>query len=228
MTLQALRRIPISTSFGSLWHLGLGADSVTDSQMVGGAIKAAGARSETAGFFVSVLFANVWQLIFTLLYLLYNSLLTRLIVAEHWSCFSLSRKALRVSIPKSFQRSSYVLSLPYRYGVVMTCVSILIHWLLSQSLFLFQTTGVDSSGKLVPRYNASRVGYAPLGIVFILILGGILVVGLALMGLKKYFLQLHFLRRCANYLSGFPRASMLCLSHQRAVPRSVQHAIDPP
>lgn len=47
------------------------------------------------------------------------------------------QKGLRVSgIPEGSQRSSYFLSLPYRVGVPLVALSALLHWLVSQTMFV--------------------------------------------------------------------------------------------
>lgn len=78
------------------------------------------------------------------------------------------------------QRSSYLLSLPLTYSITLTITLIILHWLVSQSLFVVQTIGFDTNGKMLdsPNFNGSAVGYAILPIVLATVVGSILVAGL--------------------------------------------------
>ncbi|KAK5064343.1 hypothetical protein LTR84_000176 [Exophiala bonariae] len=96
----------------------------------------------------TALVANIPQLIFSFLYVNLNSLVTCMWLASEWNDFSLERKSLRVSLPRAEQRSTYFLQLPYRVGVPLIIVSSLMHWLISESLFLAIVEIVDWEGGL--------------------------------------------------------------------------------
>lgn len=58
-------------------------------------------------------------------------------LAHEWSQYAVQRKGLRVSAqPRGAQRSTYFLSLPYRNAIPFIILSTLMHWLMSESLFL--------------------------------------------------------------------------------------------
>lgn len=78
----------------------------------------------------------MWQLFLSLLYMSINALLTCFCVENEWQSYALKRKTLRVSSPQGEQRSTYFLSLPWRYGLPLSAASVLLHWTLSQSMFL--------------------------------------------------------------------------------------------
>jgi len=81
--------------------------------------------------------ANTPQLILSLCYLVYNGLYTRMIAEFEWASFSTQYKSLRVSIPRGGrQRSTYRLQLPYRYSVPLIIISVLLHWLYSNCIYL--------------------------------------------------------------------------------------------
>ncbi|KAF9060494.1 hypothetical protein BDP27DRAFT_420498 [Rhodocollybia butyracea] len=77
----------------------------------------------------SVVLANLPQLIFSMIYLVFNSLCTKLFLALEWSSYAHSRKPLRVSDPHGEQRSTYFLNIPFRFGVPLMAYSSLLHWL---------------------------------------------------------------------------------------------------
>jgi hypothetical protein len=88
------------------------------------------------GFIASVMFANYWQVALSILYFAANSLLSCYSVSHEWSSFAKNKKFLRVSFPRGMQRSTYFISVPYRIGLPTLAASIILHWLLSQSMFL--------------------------------------------------------------------------------------------
>ncbi len=75
-----------------------------------------------------------------MLYLTYNGLLTCMLVNEEWSGYAKDRKTLRVSHPKGIQRSSYFISMPMKYGIPLMVANATLHWLVSQSMFVVNTT----------------------------------------------------------------------------------------
>ncbi|KAK8166579.1 hypothetical protein IWX90DRAFT_217317 [Phyllosticta citrichinensis] len=62
--------------------------------------------------------------------------ITSLLLADEWNRFLTTRKALRVSTPRSLQHSSYFLPLPLKYSVSLTVLNTLLHWLVSQCVFV--------------------------------------------------------------------------------------------
>lgn len=98
----------------------------------------------------SVLF-NAWmvnlpQVILSLCYLLLNGICTSMASAEEWNNMARTRKGLRVTRPQGKQRSTHFLQLPYKWAVPLIITSGVLHWLLSQSLFLVRIDVFDQSG----------------------------------------------------------------------------------
>jgi hypothetical protein len=89
----------------------------------------------------SVLLANVPQLILAFCYFAYNSILTRLEVEKEWNAYGKAYKPLRVSYPEGNQTSTYRLQLPYRYSLPLLIISTLLHWLVSNTLYVFVIEG---------------------------------------------------------------------------------------
>ncbi|KAE8316194.1 hypothetical protein BDV41DRAFT_574208 [Aspergillus transmontanensis] len=97
-------------------------------------------------FIALVLLVNSPPLVYSMLYFLSNGLLTNMLLAAEYNGYATQRKPLRVSWPKGQQRRTYYISLPYRYGFPLIIVSIVLHWLLSQSLFLVKINTLDVHG----------------------------------------------------------------------------------
>lgn len=151
-----------------------------------------------------VLLVNIPQLVLAVLYFMYNSTFTCMLAAAEWSRYGQHRKGLRVSSPTHAQRSTYWLQLPWSYGLPLAVISSVLHWLVSQSIFLVNFDvydprnnmydpknntstgdrfGNDNSGKIPS--SISDCGYSPPAIVCLLIVGGIIVLFLALHGLRR-------------------------------------------
>ncbi|PVI03995.1 hypothetical protein DM02DRAFT_669382 [Periconia macrospinosa] len=83
-----------------------------------------------------ILLANLPQAIISFVYLTYNALFTCMCANREWSRYAIKRAVLRVTIPSPTQRSSYFIQLPYIYSVPLLLASALLHWFISQSIFL--------------------------------------------------------------------------------------------
>ncbi|KAI6082383.1 hypothetical protein F4821DRAFT_216117 [Hypoxylon rubiginosum] len=139
----------------------------------------------TFTFAEGVLLANSPQILLSICYLAYNNMFTRLQMAREWSLFSESYQGLRVTDPKGDQYSTYRLQLPYKYSIPLIAISIFLHWLLSNTIYLFVslggyygTTGFIS-GDLVdpslPPNTAIAVGYSGKSLLAMLVVSCVLI-----------------------------------------------------
>lgn len=113
------------------------------------------------GLIQDVLVANSFQLALSTTYFLYNSLYTAQCAALEWASFACGkRKSLRVTWPRGLQQSTYYLQLPWRYGVPLTGLLILMHFLISQSIFLARLIYIDSEG-FESSMSFTDVGFSP-------------------------------------------------------------------
>ncbi|KAK3339648.1 hypothetical protein B0T25DRAFT_523385 [Lasiosphaeria hispida] len=169
-----------STTLPALWGLGFG--SLTPYTYIVAGLP----TTDPAGLVSNVLLANLPQLILSVLYIIYNVMISAFLVQREFSKMCSVRKPLRVSEPIGIQRSSYFISLPLRYGIPLYVSSGVMHWLLSQSLFLARITAITPEGTVDVVHSYSTCGYSPVAI-FIAILAGIglaaVIVGL---GFRKY------------------------------------------
>jgi hypothetical protein len=128
--------------------------------------------------------ANLPQVIVSCLYFAYNTVYTSMVSADEFSRFSSHRKALRTTNPRGDQRSTYWLSLPWTYALPIAAASSLLHWLISQSLFIARTEILDTYGQ-PESISYMEVGYSPLAILLALLFGSGMVLGLVLNGSRK-------------------------------------------
>lgn len=91
-----------------------------------------------------VVTANMPQLLLSFSYFVYNSLYTRLCAEKEWNSYGVDHHPLRVTRPQGQQRSTYRLQLPYQYSIPLIIVSIVLHWLVSNALYVFVIEGGES------------------------------------------------------------------------------------
>ncbi|GME48433.1 hypothetical protein GTA08_BOTSDO06373 [Neofusicoccum parvum] len=116
----------------SLWDLGFGA--VEPHNVITGL--GVFTQRSLGALILMVLIANFPQAYLSLFYLLFNGLITNMALAGEWSRYAYKRRALRVSEPRGEQCSTYFLQVPYRIGMPLMVSSTLLHWVISQSVFL--------------------------------------------------------------------------------------------
>lgn len=125
----------------------------------------------------SALSSNLPQVFFSVLYFHYNGVFTAMLAAKEWGDFGVRRRSLRVSSdPSGQQRSTYFLQLPYRWSIPLLAMSILIHWMLSQSIFL---VAVEQSEWNLIEINC---GYSPVAIICVILASLVLVVAVVVTG----------------------------------------------
>ncbi|KAF4905174.1 hypothetical protein CGCVW01_v012944 [Colletotrichum viniferum] len=136
-----------------------------------------GALSENADTLMfNVILANTPQVLMSLIYFNYNALFTCISLATEWDRFySGSKKGLRVSTkPQGNQRQTYFLQLPYRYSLTLAVFSGVLHWLISQSIFLVRIEFYNhDEGK--SEAITTACGYSPVGIILVIVAGAVLI-----------------------------------------------------
>ncbi|KAK7752494.1 hypothetical protein SLS62_005462 [Diatrype stigma] len=110
---------------------------------------------------------NSPQLILSIMYIFINAMLSTFLVQREFSRMFLQRKPLRVSEPLGFQRASFFISLPLKYGIPLYGSSALMHWLISQSLFLARITALRPDGTADAKNSFSTCGASPIAVVII-------------------------------------------------------------
>ncbi|KAL8889335.1 MAG: hypothetical protein Q9215_003364 [Flavoplaca cf. flavocitrina] len=143
---------------------------------------------------------NSPQLILSILYFSYNGLITFMLMADEWSGFSAEPKGLRVTSASGAQRSTYRLQVPYRYAVPLITVSVIMHWLVSQFLYVSILKAYDSNG--VYQYDEIwDCGYLPRALLITICLGAaVLMVGIG-MGFRKYKPGIPLVGSCSAAIS---------------------------
>ncbi|KAL9601249.1 MAG: hypothetical protein Q9219_002654 [cf. Caloplaca sp. 3 TL-2023] len=140
----------------------------------------------TSGLLVSIIIANSPQLFLSYLFLAHNALFTYMLLAEELNGYAHERKPLRVSTPVGEQRSTYRLQLPYKYSIPLLVALALLHWLVSQSLFLGRITAYTGTGEMDIERSLSNIHYSIFPLVFVLAIASLVVLVPLIMGFRRF------------------------------------------
>jgi hypothetical protein len=125
---------------------------------------------------------------------------TSLCFALEWNNYATHRKGLRVTSPAGQQRGTHFLQLPLRWAVSLNVVSGLLHWLLSQSLFLVRNELRTRENELYPG-STCACGYSTLSLlVFTLVFCGLLI-GILYLLLMKMEIRIPPVCHCSLVIS---------------------------
>ncbi|KAL4984961.1 hypothetical protein BDW68DRAFT_165943 [Aspergillus falconensis] len=86
------------------------------------------------------------------------------------------------------QRSTHYLSIPWRYGIPVLAISVTLHWLVSQSIFLVIVRYLSVEDKTVP-WEDQTCGYSLVGMFLAVIsmnVAMVLLIGLSMGPLTSY------------------------------------------
>lgn len=128
---------------------------------------------------------NLPQVLFSMLYFIFNSILTMMHSAHEWSSLTKHRKALRVSSPRGKQRSTYWLQLPWSYSLPLIVMSGLLHWLLGRSVYLVKVDVYGYFGHRQADNDFFAVGYSPITILLLAVLLGLMGAALGMIASRK-------------------------------------------
>ncbi|KAJ5759984.1 hypothetical protein N7520_007140 [Penicillium odoratum] len=151
----------------------------------------------------SVVVANTPQMMLTVCYYCFNNLVTDMLAAAEYSSYGTTRKPLRVSRPVkgSKQMSTYWLSIPYQYSVPMIFLHMLLHWLVSQSLFYVLVVPYGIGGYSDVGFEVSSLGYSAMPIFLAILVASLLVFLMILLGFKRLKSNMPLAGACSAAIS---------------------------
>ena len=100
--------------------------------------------------FSAVFTANIFQLAISNAYLLYNGVFTCVLLSAELADYATESKTMRVTRPRAGQRSTYWLQLPYRWSLPLMGAMTLLHWLVSEALYMVDVTVLGPDGHPLP------------------------------------------------------------------------------
>jgi hypothetical protein len=127
---------------------------------------------------------NTPQLLLAILWSIYNSIVCSMFIAEDWSLLATKANTLMVSSPVGKQRGSWLLGLPMTFGILLTMLHVLGHWIVSQSIFMVQADIYDSEDGTVE--HMSDGGYSPIAIILALVVGVLIYLSAVGLGFRKF------------------------------------------
>ncbi|KAM7184481.1 hypothetical protein V8F33_012942 [Rhypophila sp. PSN 637] len=138
-----------------------------------------------------VVIANLPQVFISVSYLIYNTLLTTMLVEREWHYIGARRanhRKLRVSQPRGKQRSTFFLSVPYRYALPLLVISTAEKWLASQTIFF---TAVDEwdlwRNRALGKMSMSTLLYSNMAIFILIMVLLVSWVGMFVLGVVRSF-----------------------------------------
>lgn len=177
--------IPLTPS--ALWKLGFG--SLNQNALV-----IYGAEAGNNPILMAII-ANIPQIFLAMIYLMHMGIMTSMFLAQDWSRFASKGETLMVSTPSGKQRGTWLLGAPLSWGITLLTLQTLLHWFVSQSLFVVQTTVYDKDGNpLVFNGDAafldysefSNCGYSPIAIIFSVVAAGILLLSAVIFMFRRF------------------------------------------
>ncbi|KAK6085055.1 hypothetical protein SCUP515_00873 [Seiridium cupressi] len=144
---------------------------------------------KSLGVIKSTLIANAPQLIASYIYVACNSVLTTMLAHHEVSSYAVRKRGLRVSFPKrnTAQRATYFLQVPWKIALPLMTTSTVLHWCMSQSLFLLRVAVHSPQGEEDTTKLISTVGYSSSPILASLAILAAFVAGVcALSWFKRY------------------------------------------
>jgi hypothetical protein len=131
--------------------------------------------------------ANLPQVILAGIYVVYLGIMSSMFIAADWSTFAFKKQTLMVSSPVGKQRGSWLLSAPLGYGIGLLAVHTMLHWFVSQSIFVVQMVIYNKDGSpdtAVP--VLSNCGYSPIAIICSVVAALILFISAIIMMFRRF------------------------------------------
>lgn len=134
----------------------------------------------------TILTANIPQLGFTLLYLFYTNIWSKLLIAKEFDRLNTHKKGLRISErPYGQQRASHFLTQPTRYALPLMASSAAMHYFCSQSLFMARFDGMRD-GQVDTKDQMVRLGYNAAGMIaLITVIVTMMIVTVCIAGFRR-------------------------------------------
>jgi hypothetical protein len=159
----------------SLWQLGFG--EINQNAMV--------LYDNGSNVITMAVIANLPQVVLSAVYLLFMGIMTSMFLAADWSNYAFKQQPLMVSSPSGRQRGTWLLGAPLGWGIALLVLSTLLHWFLSQSIFMvkIQTYNKDGTPSVWNRDNdyvdysqIINCGYSPIPLILSVVASGILLI----------------------------------------------------
>lgn len=179
LLIAGIRNLQIPRTFGNIWSLGFG--EASEAALI------SWPGSQRPNIVPNAMLANLPHLTFSLIYFQWNAIITTMAIGREWNDFSLQRSGLRVSdTPQGEQRSRYFLQLPFKFSIPLIGTSIMLHWVLSQCIFIVSIetiNRIEETGEI--SWGLITCGYSPVAIMTVLVISIIIPTSVYLIGRRR-------------------------------------------
>jgi hypothetical protein len=144
-------------------------------------------NDEGGGVVRMAILANLPQVILAGIYLVYLGIMSSMFIAADWSAFAFKKQRLMVSSAVGEQRGTWLLGAPLGYGLGLLGLHTLIHWFVTQSIFVVQIVMYNKDG--TPDFDyptISNCGYSPIAIICSLVAALLLVISVIDTMLRRF------------------------------------------
>jgi hypothetical protein len=173
-----VQTLPDTASLSDQWSTGIGGP--IPSSLFG--------VTSTLSLIQNVLIANVFQLPLSLAYITFNGLFTCILLSREFASYAHKRHGLRVTNASGkYQRSSYWLTVPYRFSIPLVVLSALLHWMQSQTIVLVEVNVLEPNGTFTDDDAVHSLGYSTLALLITLIIWTVMICSLLALGWTTYF-----------------------------------------
>lgn len=170
------------------------------------------AKEGLHGFLANVMIANSPQVVLSAVYFTYNGLFTCFMQGREWNNYASRAKGLRVSGRREGeQRRSYRLQIPFKFAIPLVMLSMLLHWLCSQAIFLVSLQFNWDESALRPGYyqfigdhapaELLTCGYTPRAILILVCIGITMMVFAILVGRTQFKNNMPLAGSCSAVIS---------------------------
>jgi hypothetical protein len=159
--------------------------------------------ADTSGFwgnFQTILLVNIPRVLVSLMNVLYNGLISAMMLVGQWNSFSQRRQVLRVTVPLGEQKSDYYLTIPYRYAIPLLVLTGTFHWLISESFFLVSITAFYGTD-VQPADSVVGTGYSAMAISLAFVVCFLLLGILTFKSLQRYKVGMPVAGSCSAVIS---------------------------
>ncbi|KAL9058325.1 MAG: hypothetical protein Q9162_001780 [Coniocarpon cinnabarinum] len=159
------------------------------------------------GLFSAIFSANVIQLAVSNAYLFINNIFTCALVSQELSDYATESKMMRVTRPRGPQRSTYWLQLPYKWSLPLMAMMTLLHWLISEALFMVDVQVFDPDGRKIPPNSDSSDGsfyglaWGPTATLCAVVEGGLIISFVYAYGFRKFTAGVPVFSSCSIAIS---------------------------
>jgi hypothetical protein len=185
----------VGFDLASLWSLGFGATNQNTMVL---------ADNNTSGVVLMAVLANLpqvflsnsWlqhrsstntlQVILAGIYLVYLGIMNSMFIAADWSKFAFKKQTLMVSSAVGKQRGTWLLGAPLGYGLGLLSLHTLLHWFVSQSIFVVQIEIMNKDGTPDDNQVLSNCGYSPIAIIFSVVAAVVLLLSALVTMIRRF------------------------------------------